>query len=105
MLSAIKNIYRLTNAGATLAWYGVGFVPESVSLPGPLRRMQHGGGSLAASKGKGERLSRAIRALGPTYIKLGQFLSTLPDVVGPQLAAGWGTLRDRLPPFPTAKAE
>jgi ubiquinone biosynthesis protein len=58
-----------------------------------------------AARRKGERLSRAIRALGPTYIKLGQFLSTRPDVVGPQLANALGTLRDRLPPFPAEKAK
>jgi ubiquinone biosynthesis protein len=106
MLNAIKNTYRLTKAGATLAWYGVGFIPESISLPGPLRAMRGGSASTEAAKNrKGERLSRAIRALGPAYIKLGQFLSTRPDVVGPQLAAALGTLRDRLPPFSTGKAQ
>ena len=32
----------------------------------------------------------AIPALGPSYIKLGQFLATRPDVVGPQLAGALG---------------
>jgi ubiquinone biosynthesis protein len=106
MLNAMKNTYRLTKAGATLAWYGVGFVPESISLPGPLRAIRRVGTSTEAGKNqKGERLSRAIRALGPAYIKLGQFLSTRPDIVGPQLAAALGTLRDRLPPFSIEKAQ
>ena len=106
MPNAITNLYRLTKAGMTLAWYGVAFVPQSVSLPGPLRIMQGAGqNTAAAAKRKGERLSRAIRALGPTYIKLGQFLSTRPDVVGPQLANALGTLRDRLPAFPAEKAK
>jgi ubiquinone biosynthesis protein len=106
MFNAIKNIYRLTRAGLTLAWYGVGFVPETVTLPGPLRVLrdaENNGG--AAAKRKSERLSRAIPALGPSYIKLGQFLATRPDVVGPQLAGALGALRDRLPPFPTEKAK
>ncbi|MGA9765376.1 MAG: ubiquinone biosynthesis protein UbiB, partial [Rhodomicrobium sp.] len=84
MFNAIKNIYRLTKAGLTLAWYGVGFVPESISLPGPLRVLRETDD--AAAKRKSERLSRAIPALGPSYIKLGQFLATRPDVVSPQLA-------------------
>ena len=106
MLNAIKNTYRLAKAGATLAWHGVGFVPDSVTLPAPLRILR---GDLdeepaAKRKEKGERLSRAVRALGPTYIKLGQFLATRPDVVGPQLANALSSLRDRLPPFPVKQA-
>jgi ubiquinone biosynthesis protein len=105
MLNAIKNTYRLTKAGATLAWHGVGFVPDSITLPAPLRILRGTEDEPAAKrKAKGERLSRAIRALGPTYIKLGQFLATRPDVVGPQLANALGSLRDRLPPFPVDQA-
>ncbi len=106
MFNAIKNIYRLTKAGLTLAWYGVGFVPEAISLPGPLRVLRDTDGDAGvAAKRKSERLSRAIPALGPSYIKLGQFLATRPDVVGPQLAGALGSLRDRLPPFPADKAK
>src|SRR5262249_9038587 len=100
MLHAIRNSFRLTKAGLTLAWCGIGFVRESMALPGPLGALRGaGGGEEAAAKRKGERLSRTVRALGPSYIKLGQFLSTRPDVVGPQLADALGALLDRLPPF------
>ena len=44
---------------------------------------------------------RALTALGPVYIKLGQLLSTRPDVVGKELAEELRVLRDKLPPFPT----
>ncbi len=104
MLHAIKNSYRLAKAGLTLAWYGVGFVPEAAALPRPLRALA-GGSAGAPDKRKGERLSRAVQALGPSYIKLGQFLSTRPDVVGPQLSSALTSLRDRLPPFPAEKAK
>nr|WP_238941414.1 2-polyprenylphenol 6-hydroxylase [Jannaschia sp. Os4] len=49
-------------------------------------------------------VTRAIQALGPSYIKLGQILSTRPDVVGGDLATQLRVLQDRLPPFPTAEA-
>jgi len=52
-----------------------------------------------------ERLARALEALGPAYIKLGQLLATRPDVVGPKVAAALTTLQDRVPPFPQAQAE
>jgi ubiquinone biosynthesis protein len=104
MLHAIRNSYRLAKAGLTLAWYGIGLVPESIALPGPLRALRSGGEGDAAKR-KAVRLSRAMQALGPSYIKLGQFLSTRPDVVGPQLAGALAALRDRLPPFVPEKAK
>ncbi|TFL18956.1 2-polyprenylphenol 6-hydroxylase [Jannaschia formosa] len=49
-------------------------------------------------------VTRAITALGPSYIKFGQILSTRPDFVGPDLAVQLRVLQDKLPPFPTAAA-
>jgi ubiquinone biosynthesis protein len=49
-------------------------------------------------EGKHE-LADFIRRLGPSYIKLGQFLATRPDVIGDAMAADLGHLQDRLPPF------
>ena len=43
--------------------------------------------------------TRALTALGPAYIKLGQVLSTRPDVVGDELAIQLRVLQDKLPPF------
>ncbi|MGY6550064.1 MAG: 2-polyprenylphenol 6-hydroxylase [Roseinatronobacter sp.] len=49
-------------------------------------------------------LTRALSALGPAYIKLGQTLATRPDVVGQELADQLRYLQDQLPPFPRAEA-
>jgi len=48
---------------------------------------------------RGRQLSDRIRKYGPSYIKLGQFLATRPDIIGPAMAADLGHLQDRLPPF------
>ena len=48
---------------------------------------------------RGQKLSDKIRKLGPTYIKLGQFLATRPDIIGPVMAQDLRALQDRLPPF------
>ncbi len=53
---------------------------------------------------RGERLAAALQALGPTFIKLGQALSTRPDLVGDDVAADLTGLQDNLPPFPGAQA-
>jgi ubiquinone biosynthesis protein len=52
----------------------------------------------------GERLALAFQQLGPSFIKLGQALSTRSDLVGETMAADLSGLQDRLPPFPTEAA-
>ena len=49
-------------------------------------------------------LARAFTALGPAEVKLGQMLSTRPDVVGPAVSAELRQLQDRVPPFGDAQA-
>jgi ubiquinone biosynthesis protein len=51
------------------------------------------------------RLSAALTRLGPSYVKLGQFLATRPDVVGVAIAHDLESLQDKMPPFPQAQAE
>lgn len=45
------------------------------------------------------RLSDALNKLGPSYVKLGQFLATRADVVGKEAARELSALQDRLPAF------
>lgn len=45
------------------------------------------------------RLSDAFNRLGPSYVKLGQFLATRADVIGKQAALELSALQDRLPAF------
>lgn len=52
----------------------------------------------------GQRLAAAVQAMGPSFIKFGQTLSTRPDIVGDEIAADLAMLRDRLPPFSAAEA-
>lgn len=51
-----------------------------------------------------QRLARALEALGPSFIKLGQVLSTRADLVGEEMAAALASLRDSLPPFSSRTA-
>ena len=46
------------------------------------------------------RIRMALTDLGTTFIKLGQILSTRPDVVGPELAAELAELQSDTPPEP-----
>jgi len=51
-----------------------------------------------------QRLRRALEELGPTFIKLGQILSTRPDLVPPDFLAELAKLQDSAPPFPATAA-
>jgi ubiquinone biosynthesis protein len=51
-----------------------------------------------------ERLANALQELGTTFVKLGQILSSRPDIVGPTYAEAFKTLRDKVKPFDAARA-
>ena len=46
-----------------------------------------------------ERLCKSMEAMGITFIKLGQFLATRPDIIGEQLSDQLQTLQDKVPSF------
>jgi len=54
---------------------------------------------------KNAKIAKALEELGPAFIKLGQFLSTRPDLVGLELAESLGYLRDRLSSFSFKEVE
>ena len=55
--------------------------------------------NLSHSKSSGEKLCDALEGMGTTFIKLGQFLATRPDIIGDRLANDLEKLQDKLPPF------
>ncbi|WP_338038851.1 hypothetical protein [Neosynechococcus sphagnicola] len=50
------------------------------------------------------RLRQTLTVLGPTFIKVGQALSTRPDLVRKDFLEELVKLQDQLPPFPTEVA-
>ena len=49
--------------------------------------------------------ANAIARLGPSYVKLGQFLATRPDVVGNDIALDLAMLQDKMETFPQARGD
>ena len=56
-------------------------------------------------KKPGEKLCLALEGMGTTFIKLGQFLATRPDIIGEELADNLEKLQDKLPAFDTYEAK
>ena len=111
MAGALTNSLRLAKAGAVLAQHGVRFVPKGVPVPFALRLarlftapIRLFAAPLHAGEPRENRVGAALIRLGPSYIKLGQFLATRPDVIGPDLARDLSQLQDNLPPFSMAEA-
>jgi ubiquinone biosynthesis protein len=107
VISAVGHLFRLARAGFVFAREGVLGLADPTPLPAPARlglriarlvERPSGGGAAV-------KLAAALTRLGPTYVKLGQFLATRPDVVGPALARDLESLQDRMAPFPQAEAE
>ena len=53
---------------------------------------------------RGRQLSKLLTTLGPTFIKVGQSLSTRSDILSPGYCAGLASLQDAVQPFPTPDA-
>jgi ubiquinone biosynthesis protein len=112
VIAAVSHLWRLARVGFVCAREGVFALVDPAPLPPPARLMWRLGRLIerpsavdAKAADTRRRLSATITALGPAYVKLGQFLATRPDVVGPALARDLESLQDSMPPFPQSEAE
>jgi ubiquinone biosynthesis protein len=107
-MSSLAASLRLMRAGWVLAREGVLASIPVEGLTGIAALGQRVVKLLAKRGGKSAtrelRLARAVSRLGPSYVKLGQFLATRPDIVGKQLAQDLSRLQDKMDSFPTAQA-
>jgi ubiquinone biosynthesis protein len=107
VIATIVHLVRLARAGFVFAREGVLAVADPLPLPPPARLLVRLARLIERPSGAGAaaRLSAALTRLGPSYVKLGQFLATRPDVVGIALARDLESLQDKMAPFPQAQAE
>ena len=106
VIAAVIHLCRLARGGFVFSREGVLALIETSRLPlsaraaiGLARLIER------PSAGVGpNRLARALTRLGPSYVKLGQFLGTRPDIVGAALARDLESLQDKMTPFPQQAA-
>ncbi|HEY7229250.1 MAG TPA: AarF/UbiB family protein, partial [Pseudolabrys sp.] len=107
MIAAFSHLVRLTRAGFVFAREGVFGLVDTRPMPLPAKTAIAFARVIERPSAKGgeSRLAAALTRLGPTYVKLGQFLATRPDVVGTAIARDLESLQDKMAPFPQADAE
>ncbi|MEZ5810128.1 MAG: 2-polyprenylphenol 6-hydroxylase [Rhizobiaceae bacterium] len=107
-MSELGAYFRLLRAGWIMVREGVVAAVPGDQLDGPARlawraaRLFTKGG--ARGRDRAGRLAAAVDRLGPSYVKLGQFLATRPDVVGRDIAGDLASLQDRMATFPMAES-
>ena len=60
---------------------------------------------LNIQKKPGEKLCEALQGMGTTFIKLGQFMATRPDIIGEEMAKNLEKLQDKVPAFDLYEAK
>ena len=104
MFRAARNIARLAVIVWTLARHDALFPLRRAGYQTLAAVLRWAFARADAAGRDGERLGAAFHALGPGFIKLGQALSTRPDLVGEEIAEDLSALQDRLTPFSGAEA-
>ncbi len=104
MIGPLRNIGRLLRVARILARHDALFPLEYFNIA-PLVLMLARSAAPGRAEGRpGQRLARALNEAGPSFIKLGQALSTRSDILGEELCEDLSDLQDRLPPFSGAEA-
>ena len=85
--------------------YGFGYFVERLYHKGNVPRWIAVRRIMNTSLTAGERLRMALEELGPTFIKLGQILSTRPDIVSEEVIFELSKLQDRASQFPLSLVE
>src|SRR6185503_2300080 len=99
MLRAIRNTWRLLRMALSLARHDALFPLEILGITPALVVWARLFARRRDAPRPGERLTAALQEMGPSFIKLGQTLSTRADLLSEAVAADLAKLEDHLPAF------
>ena len=101
----IKIARRLSTSGAIDTINQIYNLPLIINLFFELISIGSQKKILNNQKQPGEKLCIALQGMGTTFIKLGQFLATRPDIIGEELTQNLEKLQDKVPAFDTHEAK
>ena len=117
ILTAVKDIERLQLITRVLVKNGFGAVVQRLGLPKLLARsgkddgegeatadLEAGASETAENMPIAVRLRLVLQKLGPTFVKLGQIISTRPDIIPMDIIEELKKLQDDVPPFSEEEA-
>ncbi len=106
---SVRSLNRLRRIAQVLTQHGFGHIVTQANLTRfvPVRMLRRTKRVVPADEGAssiGRRLAMVCTDLGPTFIKLGQIMSTRPDVFPGEVLSELSKLQDDVPPFDTSTA-
>ncbi len=103
-----RHIARYGEILAVFVKYGFGGLVAALRferyLPRGMRRLATAENPDIRRLSNGDRLRMAFTELGPTFVKLGQFMSNRPDVLPPDIVSALRELQDSVTPFPAEES-
>jgi ubiquinone biosynthesis protein len=106
----VRSIRRVQTIARVLTHHGFGHLVDKLHLeryvPLPKRWRPVTTAALATEPDSslGRRIALVCEELGPSFVKLGQMLSSRPDVVSSEIVNELVKLQDKVPPFDTDQA-
>ena len=96
---------KLSTSGAISSVYEIYNPPIIIKILFFVIGFSFGNKNNNNSLSAGAKLCNALQEMGTTFIKLGQFLATRPDIISEDISKELEKLQDKLPPFDLAVAK